>query len=163
MNDTPAGLGTLASAAGLAGFLVLVTAVASSGAFFKPGVWYETLAKPPWTPPDWLFPVAWTLLYLMIAVAGWLVWKQVGLAAAGVAFSFYFGQLALNAAWSWLFFGLHRIDLALVDVLALWLAIAGTIVTFHGVRPLAAWLLVPYLIWVTYAAALNFAVWRMNA
>ena len=162
MTEAPSNPTTMASLLALAGFLALVMLVASSGAVFRPGAWYETLAKPGWTPPDWLFPVAWTVLYLMIAVAGWLAWRQAGLAAAGLAFSLYFLQLALNAAWSWLFFGLHRMDLALVDVLALWLAIAGTIVAFHAVRPLAAWLLVPYLVWVTYAAALNFTVWRMN-
>ena len=153
----------LASMLGLAGFVLLVVAVAGTGSIFKPGDWYETLAKPVWTPPNWLFPVAWTLLYLMIAFAGWLVWRNVGFAAAGLGFAFYFAQLALNAAWSWLFFGLHRIELALVDVIAMWLAIVATMVAFYAKHPGAAYLLAPYLVWVSYAAVLNLAVWRMNS
>lgn len=156
-------IGSLASLAGLAGFLVLVVLVASTGAMFRPGEWYEALAKPGWTPPNWLFPVAWTALYVMIAAAGWLAWLERGLTAAPLAFALYFGQLALNAAWSWLFFGLRRMDLAFVDVSLLWLLIVGTILAFHAIRPLAAWLLLPYWVWVSYAAALNFTVWRMNS
>jgi benzodiazapine receptor len=162
VEDSPKELSTFASAAGLAGFLLLLAVVAGTGAIFEPGAWYETLAKPVWTPPNWLFPVAWSILYLMIAVAGWLVWRKVGFAAAALGFVFYLLQLALNAAWSWLFFGLHRIDLALADLVAMWLAIAATIVAFYVVRRGAAWLLVPYLLWVGYAGALNLALLRMN-
>ena len=82
---------------------------------------------------------------------------------APLAFGLYFAQLALNAAWSWLFFGLRRMDLAFLDVSALGLLIVGTVLAFHGIRPLAAWLLLPYLAWVGYAGALNFTVWRMNS
>jgi tryptophan-rich sensory protein len=163
MEGSPRDLGLLASAVGLVGFIVLVTVVASTGAIFKPGAWYEALSKPVWTPPDWLFPIAWTILYLMIAVAGWLVWRELGLAAVALGFAFYLLQLALNAAWSWLFFGLKRMDLALIDVAGLWLAIAATMVVFYTVRPIAAWLLAPYLVWVSYAAALNLVIWRMNS
>ena len=147
---------------GLLGFVLLVSAVAATGSMFKPGAWYEALAKPAWTPPNWLFPVAWTLLYLMIAVAGWLVWRAVGFAGAGTAFALYFLQLLLNAAWSWLFFGLHRMDLAFIDISVLLLAIAANIFAFYAVRPGAAYLLIPYLLWVSYAAALNLVVWQMN-
>lgn len=162
MDDSTRHLTTVASMLGLACFVLLVVAVASTGAAFKPGVWYETLAKPAWTPPNWLFPVAWTLLYLMIAIAGWLVWREVGFAKAGLAFAFYFGQLLLNAAWSWLFFGLHRMDLALGDIVLMWIAVVANIITFYAIRPEAAYLLLPYLMWVSYAAALNLVIWNMN-
>jgi tryptophan-rich sensory protein len=162
MDETSRELTAFASILGLAGFVLLVVVVASTGAMFKPGAWYEALAKPLWTPPNWLFPVAWTILYLMIAVAGWLVWREAGLAGAGPALTLYFLQLILNAAWSWLFFGLHRMDLAMIDIVALWLAVAATIAAFYAVSLLAALLLVPYLAWVSYAAALNFAIWQAN-
>jgi tryptophan-rich sensory protein len=95
----------------------------------------------------------------MMAVAAWLVWRQVGWGGALVWFAV---QLVLNAAWSPLFFGLHRIDLALLDIVALWVAIAVTLVGFWKVSPGAGWLLVPYLAWVSFATALNFALWRLN-
>lgn len=162
MDVTARELSLTQSVFGLVCFLALVVAVASTGAAFRPGAWYETLTKPVWTPPNRVFPVAWAALYLMIAVAGWLVWRQSGIAGAGAALGLYLLQLVLNAAWSWLFFGLHRIDLALAEIVILWLSIAATLVAFHAVRPLAAVLLVPYLAWVTYATALNFAIWRLN-
>jgi translocator protein len=140
-------------------FALLVVVAASSGATFMPGEWYAALNKPAWTPPDWLFPVAWTILYIMIALAGWLAWRAAGWSAAvaiwGVA-------LILNALWSYLMFGRHDIGLALVDVAALWLAIAAFIWTAWPLDARAAALFVPYLLWVTFAAALNFAVWQMN-
>ena len=162
MDGTPRELTTLTSMLGLVGFLLLVFAVSSTGAMFKPGSWYEALAKPVWTPPNWLFPIAWTMLYLMIAIAGWLVWRAVGFSAAGLAFVFYIAQLLCNAAWSWLFFGIHRMDLALIDIIVLWLAVVANIIAFYALHTGAAYLLVPYLLWVTYAAALNFAIWQMN-
>lgn len=146
----------------LGGFVLLVVAVAASGTLFSPGAWYQALAKPAWTPPNWIFAIAWSLLYPLIAVAGWLVWRQVGLRGARFGFSVYGLQLLLNAAWSWLFFDLHRIDLALLDVVALWITILLTILAFRAARPLAAWLLLPYLLWVAYATALNLAIWRLN-
>ena len=149
MTATTRELTTLVTTVGLAGFVLLVLAVASTGAMFKPGGWYEALAKPDWTPPNWLFPIAWALLYLTIACAGWLVWRAVGFGAAGIAFLFYFTQLALNAAWSWLFFGLHRMDLALVEITILWITVLANIVAFYLIRPGAAFLLIPYLMWLT--------------
>ncbi|MEM8601656.1 MAG: TspO/MBR family protein [Bacteroidota bacterium] len=146
----------------LLGFIALVTLVAATGAAFKPGAWYAALDKPAWTPPNWLFPVAWSVLYLLIAVAGWLVWREVGFSGARKAFMVYGLQLALNAAWSWLFFGRHDMGLAFLDIVGLWLAIAITMGLFWATKPLAGALLVPYLLWVTYAAALNLALWRMN-
>ncbi len=149
----------LDSAIGLVGWLVLCFGAAAIGARFKPGAWYAGLRKPSWTPPNWLFAPVWTLLYALMAVSAWLVWREAG--ASGEAGLFVL-QLALNAAWSWLFFGLHRPGLAFADIVALWLAILATLVAFWAVRPLAGWLLVPYLAWVTYASTLNAAVWRLN-
>ncbi|MEM8556779.1 MAG: TspO/MBR family protein [Bacteroidota bacterium] len=146
----------------LFGFIGVVALVATVGARFEPGAWYAALYKPAWTPPNWLFPVAWTVLYLLIAVAGWLVWREVGFAGAKGAFTVYGVQLVLNAAWSWLFFGRHDMGLAFLDITGLWLAIALTLLFFWSIKPLAGALLVPYLLWVTYAAALNLALWRMN-
>jgi translocator protein len=140
-------------------FVLLCVATAASGAIFKPGAWYEALAKPSWTPPNWLFPVVWTLLYIMIAIAGWLVWRMSGFGAA----MFFWGlQLVLNGAWSWLFFGQRRMDLAMVDVALLWASIAIFILLAWPVSIWAGLLFVPYLVWVSIAAMLNLTVWRMN-
>ncbi|MDO9707562.1 TspO/MBR family protein [Paracraurococcus lichenis] len=147
---------------GLIGFLACCYLAASTGAFFRPGPWYEGLAKPAWNPPNWLFPIAWAVLYTMMAVAVWLVWREAGFAGAGLALGLWFLQLALNAAWSWLFFGLKRMDLALAELCALWLAILATIVTFAAVSPLAAWLLAPYLAWVSFAGVLNAKLLQLN-
>lgn len=139
--------------------VLAVIAVASTGAIFKPGPWYETLAKPTWTPPDWAFPVVWSILYLFIAIAGWLVWREAGWS---LPIAIWLAQLLLNGAWSWLFFGLRRMDLAFVDVTLLWLAIATFIVIAWPLSTTAALLFLPYLVWVSIAAALNLTVWRMN-
>lgn len=146
----------------LAVFLFLCFGAATTGAVFKPGAWYDSLSKPSWTPPDWLFPVAWSVLYVMIAVSAWLVWRAAGLAAAAVPLGVWGVQLALNAAWSWLFFGLRRMDLAFVEVVGLWLSIAACIVLFAPISLTAAALMAPYLVWVSFAAALNLAVWQRN-
>jgi len=143
-------------------FLLLCFAAATSGAVFKPGAWYDSLTKPSWTPPDWLFPVAWTVLYVAIAVSAWLVWRAAGLAEGMLALAVWLIQLVLNAAWSWLFFGLRRMDLAFVEVLGLWASILGCIVLFAPLSSVAALLMVPYLVWVSFAAALNLAVWQAN-
>ena len=121
--------------------------------------WYPALRKPPWTPPGWVFGPAWTLLYPVIAVAGWMAWRE-GRARFGPLL--FLLQLALNAAWPWLFFAQRRPDLALVCIVALWVAILGTIVAFWRSSRGAAILLVPYLAWVGFAAALNHAIWRLN-
>lgn len=146
----------------LAVFLFLCFAAATTGAVFKPGTWYDSLSKPSWTPPDWLFPVAWTVLYVMIAVSAWLVWRAAGLAGGLIPLAVWGVQLALNAAWSWLFFGLRRMDLAFVEVVGLWLSIAACIVLFAPISLTAAALMAPYLVWVSFAAALNLAVWQRN-
>ncbi|MEM7045580.1 MAG: TspO/MBR family protein [Pseudomonadota bacterium] len=143
----------------LAVFIILVVATASTGAIFSPGAWYDRLEKPSWTPPDWAFPVVWSVLYLMIAIAGWLVWEKAGF---GLAIVLWGLQLFLNGAWSWLFFGRRRMDQAFADVTLLWITIAAFVVVAWPISPLAASLFLPYLLWVSIAAALNWTVWRMN-
>jgi benzodiazapine receptor len=140
-------------------FLALVFLAATTGAFFQPGQWYAGLNKPTWTPPNWLFPVAWTVLYTMIAVAGWKVWQVEGLRAA----LFVWGiALAFNMAWSWIMFGRQEIGLALIDLILLWVAIVAFMVLAWPVSRTAVYLFVPYFFWVSFAGALNFAVWRLN-
>ena len=151
----------MSSGLALAGFLAASFAAASSGAVFKPDEWYSTLRKPGWTPKPWVFPVVWTPLYLMIAVSGWLAWRQSGLFT--LPFAFYAAQMILNAGWSAVFFGLRRPDLALAELLLLWLSIFATLLGFVPLSAAAAWLLAPYLLWVTIAGALNASVWRLNS
>ena len=143
-------------------FLLIVMLVASSGAVFRPGAWYRTLAKPAWTPPNWVFPTGWTLLYVLIAIAGWRVWERLPLEATLLPMAVYALQLVLNAGWSAVFFGLRRPDWAFAELACLWLAIAANTLVFLPIDPLAAALLLPYLAWVTFAGALNLAVWRLN-
>ena len=151
----------LQSGLALAGFFAASFAAAASGAVFKPDAWYRTLRKPGWTPKPWVFPVVWTPLYIAIAVSGWLAWRAGGLAP--LAFALYALQLVLNAGWSAVFFGLRRPDLALGELAILWCSIAATIVAFAHLSAAAAWLLAPYLLWVTIAGVLNASVWRLNA
>ncbi len=124
--------------------------------------WYAAIKKPSWTPPNWVFGPVWTTLYIGMAVAAWLVWRRNGLADAWLALLVFGVQLSLNAVWSLLFFGMRNPGIAFVDVVLLWFAVAGTIVTFGRISSLAAILLVPYLAWVSFAAALNWSIWRMN-
>jgi tryptophan-rich sensory protein len=146
----------------LLAFIAPCFLAALTGAFFRPGEWYERLKKPSWRPPNRIFAPVWSVLYLMIAVSGWLVWRERGFTGAALALTVYGVQLALNAAWTPLFFGLHRPGLGLVDIVLLWMSIVATIVLFWPIHLAAALLLVPYLAWVTFAAALNFALWRLN-
>ena len=139
---------------------LLVLAAASTGAMFKPGEWYRGLERPSWTPPNWAFPVVWTILYIAIGVSGWLVWEARG---PGLAMALWLVQLGLNAAWSWLFFGRHRMDLAFVDICLLLLAILAYIIAASAISPLAALLFAPYAAWVALAAMLNRSVWRLNS
>ena len=150
---------------GLILFVLVCFAVAwigSSATMPSVADWYTGLRKPGWTPPAWLFGPVWTALYLSMAVAAWLVWRRVGLSGAAVPLAIFGMQLALNLAWSIIFFGRNNIGLALADIVLLWLAIVATIFAFRQVSDLAGWLLVPYLVWVTFAAALNSRIWTMN-
>ena len=127
-----------------------------------PGEWYASLAKPRWNPPSWYFAPVWSALYVMMAVAAWMVWQRGGWSAQRRPLALFLGQLALNALWTPLFFGGHGMGLALAEITLLWLAIAGTVGAFWAVNRKAAWLLVPYLAWVSFAAYLNFTLWRLN-
>jgi benzodiazapine receptor len=124
--------------------------------------WYKTLAKPSWNPPDSVFGPVWTTLFVLMGVAAWLVWQQGGFKAAAKPLSLFAVQLALNVAWSWIFFGLHQPGWAFVEIVVLWLAIVTTPVAFFRCAKVAGWLLVPYLAWVSFASVLNFTIWRMN-
>lgn len=136
-----------------------VIATAVTGALFQPGAWYAGLIKPPGTPPDLVFPIAWSLLYTAMAVAAFLVWRAQG---AGPALVLFAVQLALNATWSPVVFGAQRLALGLLVIAALWLALAATIRVFHAARPGAAALLWPYLAWVSYAGYLNAGLLVLN-
>lgn len=154
-------LTTLPTWATLAAFLAATFGAGATGALFQPGAWYRTLAKPVWTPPDWLFPIAWTILYIAMAVAAW--WVSLSPSALAVpAVALWSWQIVMNALWSPVFFGLRRLGAAMVVIAFLWVAVALTTWTFWQVAPLAGWLMAPYLFWVSYAGALNFALWRMN-
>ncbi|MDF2234461.1 tryptophan-rich sensory protein [Albimonas sp. CAU 1670] len=147
-----------------------VVAAAATGVMFQPGEWYRGLAKPRWTPPNILFPIAWTLLYAMMAIAAFRV--AAGLAGgdlpegaapfAMAGLCLWATQITLNAMWSPIFFGARRGKAALICICALWTAILGTLICFAGADAVAAALLVPYLVWATYAGALNAAIVRMN-
>jgi translocator protein len=132
------------------------------GSQFQPGEWYATLAKPSWNPPSWVFAPVWTTLYALMGVAAWLVWDR-HRGAAQTALTLFVLQLIANAAWSWLFFGLQSPFLAFIDIVVLWLLIIATTLAFRRLRPIAAALLLPYLAWVTFAAALNYQIWRLNS
>ena len=126
------------------------------------GTWYQTLTKPQFTPPDWLFAPVWTLLYIAIAVAGWRVWMARGRAGTRGAMAAYSAQLALNLAWSFVFFGYHMIGAAFAEILMLLAAIIFNTVLFWRIDRTAAWLLAPYAAWVAFASILNLALWRLN-
>lgn len=143
----------------LAGFVGLTFLAPLAGAWLPPGDWYRALAKPDWTPPSWVFGPAWTFLYLSMAVAAWGVWRKAGWSTPT---RWWLVQLALNAAWTPVFFGLRQPGWAFAEIVLLWLAAAVTLAQFLKTVRWAGWLLVPYLAWLTFAAALNFAIWRMN-
>jgi len=147
-------------------FIAACYAAAGAGAIFTTASvnnWYPMLHKPAWTPPSWLFGPVWTVLYLMMAVAAWLVWLEVGWSKASVALGLFAFQLALNAAWSPLFFGLQNPLAGLLVIIPLCAAILVTLAAFWKISLLAGLLMVPYWLWVSFATALNFAIWRMNA
>jgi tryptophan-rich sensory protein len=147
------------SAAVLVGLLVLVALAASFGASFQPGAWYADLHKPPLNPPSWIFAPVWGALYLGMAVAAWWVWRAGGGARPLALWS---TQLLLNALWSWLFFGLHRPALALVDIAVLLVVLGATTIAFLRVHVPAGLLLVPYVAWVAFASYLNAGLWALN-
>ena len=144
-------------------FLAVTFLAAGSGARHMPDEWYAQLAKPTWNPPSWIFAPVWTLLYICMAVAAWLVWRKKGLLEASTPITLWIVQLGLNSVWTWFFFGMHSPGVAFADIVILWVAIAATLVAFWRVSAAAGALLVPYLAWVSFAAVLNFTIWSMNA
>ncbi len=140
-------------------YLLACGAAATTGALFSPGEWYESLKKPSWTPPNWLFPVAWTTLYLLMAASAARV---SGLEGASYALAFWAVQIAFNTLWTPIFFGLRRLRAAMVVMVGLWLSVAATTWAFFALDLWAGLMFVPYLAWVTVAGALNFWVMRHN-
>ncbi|MEM6413961.1 MAG: TspO/MBR family protein [Pseudomonadota bacterium] len=137
-------------------------AAASSGGIFKPGDWYETLKKPSWVPPNWAFPVVWSVLFLMNAYAGALAWTEAGTQRPSLPFIVYGVSLLLNFAWSAIFFGMRRMDYAFAELCIFWLSLLAQIVLFASISPLASLLGVPYIVWVTIAGALNIKMLHLN-
>lgn len=149
---------------GLIAWLLLSFATAAIGAVasIQAATFYQQLAQPSWAPPASVFGPVWSVLYALMGIAAWLVWRADGWRQQRGVLALFVIQLALNALWSWLFFGWHRGALAFADIVLLWLLIVVLLVGFWRVRPLAGALLLPYLCWVSFAAALNFAVWHLN-
>ncbi|MGE4093600.1 MAG: TspO/MBR family protein [Candidatus Binatia bacterium] len=150
----------------LLGFLGACFAVAALGSWVTtPAVdtWYTTVRKPPWTPPNWVFGPVWSALYAAMALAAWWVWQQRGSIDVRLPLTLFAIQLLLNLAWSVLFFGLQNPGAGLIEIVVLWSAILATLLAFWRVSVGAGWLLVPYLLWVTFALALNFSIWQLNS
>ena len=147
---------------GLAGWLAASFAAALIGSRYMPGAWYASLAKPAWNPPAAVFAPVWSVLYVLMGVAAWLVWRRAGFRGAVPALALFFVQLILNGLWSYLFFGLHRADFAFVDIVALWIVILVVLMLFWREDWRAGALLIPYLAWVGFASYLNFALWQLN-
>jgi translocator protein len=168
MNDTSASLRIVPSPVNpwlaLAGWLLLSAAAGALGALASIDArdFYASLERPRWAPPAGVFGPVWTLLYLLMAVAAWLVWRERGFARARGALGLFIVQLGANALWSWLFFAWHRGAWAFADILVLLVLIVATLFAFWRIRKVAAVLLIPYLLWVSFATALNYSVWQLN-
>lgn len=149
---------------GLVGWLLVVFAAAAIGGFASAsaGEFYRELVRPSWAPPGWLFGPVWSVLYLLMGIAAWLVWRVRGFAGARSALLVFVLQLAANALWSWLFFVWRQGGLAFAEILVLWVLILVTIGLFWRVSRVAASLLLPYLAWVSFASVLTLAIWRLN-
>lgn len=149
---------------GLVAWLVICFVAAGVGgaASVQAGPFYIGLVRPDWAPPPSIFGPVWTALYVTMGVAAWLVWRLNGFRSARTALALFLAQLFFNALWSWLFFAWHRGALAFAEILLLWVLIVATLISFWRIRPLAGALLVPYVLWVSFASALNYAVWKLN-
>jgi tryptophan-rich sensory protein len=151
--------------AGLVAWLIgsFIAAGIGGAASVRAGAFYAQLARTDWAPPSWVFGPVWTVLYALMGIAAWLVWRVGGFRAARSALTMFIAQLALNALWSWLFFGWQRADLAFADIVLLWVLILAISIAFWKIRPLAGALLIPYLLWVSFAGALNYSIWQLNS
>jgi benzodiazapine receptor len=149
---------------GLLGWALLTFSAAALGALATSDArtFYAQLVQPSWAPPGWLFGPVWSVLYTLMAVSAWLVWRDRGFAGARSALVLFIVQLAVNALWSWLFFAWHLGGAALGEIIILWCLIVATIVCFQRINKLAAILLYPYLAWSTFASTLTFSIWRLN-
>lgn len=148
----------------MAGWLLVTYAAAAIGglASARSGTFYQQLSRPDWDPPPSVFGPVWTILYLLMAIAAWLVWRDRGFARAGGALGLYLVQLAANALWTWLFFAWQMGSMAFLEILVLWVLIVATIVAFWRIRRSAGLLMLPYLAWVTFAAMLTYSIWQRN-
>ena len=151
-------------AIGLSAWLVLTFSAAAVGAFAsaQAGTFYMQLLRPAWAPPAWLFGPVWSVLYLLMAIAAWRVWRAHGWRGAGLALGLFVVQLGVNSLWTWLFFVWHQGAWAFAEIVLLWGLILGTIMAFWSLQKIAALMLVPYLLWVSFATALTFAMWTLN-
>lgn len=149
---------------GLAGWLAASVVAGGIGALASAnaGAFYGQLSRPPWAPPAWLFGPVWSVLYVLIGIAAWLVWRKHGFRGAAAALTLFGIQLLANALWTWLFFVWHLGAVALGEIVVLWWLIVGTMVAFWRLQRLAAIMLLPYLAWVGFASALTFSLWRLN-
>lgn len=149
---------------GFVGWLAISLLAGATGAIasVRAATFYAQLAQPSWAPPAWLFGPVWSVLYVLMAIAAWLVWRTEGGRWGSPALKLFVGQLVANALWTWLFFVWHQGALALVEIVLLWLLIAATIAAFRRIHRLAAALLLPYLAWVSFASALTWSLWRLN-
>lgn len=154
----------LKQALGFAGWLGLSLLAGATGAIasVRAASFYGQLTQPSWAPPAWLFGPVWSVLYVLMGIAAWLVWRTDGGRAGSTALKLFVGQLVANALWTWLFFVWHQGALALTEIVLLWLLIAATLVAFWRIHRVAAVLLLPYLCWVSFATALTFALWQRN-
>lgn len=147
---------------GAVGWLTVTFGAAWLGSRFLPDEWYKNLKKPAWNPPNKIFAPVWSVLYLLMAAAAWLVWRDYGFSLAFFPLILFLIQLLLNTAWTWTFFGLHRIGIALADIAVLWVFILATLTLFWQFVPLAGILLLAYLAWVSFAAILNLTIFKLN-
>lgn len=149
----------------LIGWLLVVFLAAAIGglASREAGMFYAQLTRPDWAPPSWVFGPVWTVLYLLMGVSAWLVWREGGFRASGLALSLFLAQLAFNALWTWLFFVWRLGALAFAEIILLWALILLTAIAFWRIKPVAGVLLIPYLVWVGFASLLSYTLWRLNS
>jgi translocator protein len=144
---------------------LLITFIAAgigSIASLKAGTFYQQLIRPEWAPPAWIFAPVWTILYLLMGIDAWLVWREQGFRAARISLSLYIIQLAINALWTWLFFVWRLGEIAFIEIIILWILILCTLIAFWRVRIIYGILLMPYLAWVSFASVLTYVTWKLN-